>query len=323
MSEPQPLVSIITATYNAAGFIGETLRSVDAQTYPNIEHVFVDGASTDGTVELIEEYAAGRNVKWVSEPDSGVAEANNKGLQMAGGEIVVIVPADDVLFPWSVSTAMDYLRANPGVDLAYGDFLAWESERDVLHLRLHRPFNRGDMARTQCPTFVYFRRRVFHEIGGFDPAYRFHTDHDFWLRATDGRTVHRIPEIMGAFRKHAGTYTRAEGASERAALEFAELAVKYQYARSPLFRPLSSWDRLCVAVYRRALLLRMLYHSARVTREGGSAPPGTPWRRFLSTYTVSAESWRSLGATLLFPNRSRYEVAIRPRAGRDREDAAS
>ena len=90
-------ISVVTAAYNAAKTIEQTISSVVNQDYPYIEYVIVDGSSTDGTVSIIEKYASSYNIKWVSEPDRGLYDALNKGVQMATGDYIEIIGADDAL----------------------------------------------------------------------------------------------------------------------------------------------------------------------------------------------------------------------------------
>src|SRR4051812_18150538 len=93
---PLPRISIITPAYQAAGTLPATLESVRAQGYPGLEHIVVDGDSTDGSVELLR---AAEGVRWISEPDRGLADAMNKGVAMATGDIIGELNADDVYLP--------------------------------------------------------------------------------------------------------------------------------------------------------------------------------------------------------------------------------
>ena len=112
--EFRPLVSIITPSLNQARFLDDTLRSVRDQTYPHIEHIVIDGGSTDGTVEMLARNLCDERFRWLSEPDDGMYWAVNKGLRMASGSIVAYLNADDVFLPWSVAAAVDFLRISAG-----------------------------------------------------------------------------------------------------------------------------------------------------------------------------------------------------------------
>ena len=117
----ETLVSIVTPTLNRADSIGDVLASVAAQTHGSIEHIIVDGGSTDGTVEVVERFSrtARYPIRWISEPDTGMYDAINKGLRMARGDVVAYLNSDDLYFPWSVETAVRTLQE--GCDFVFGD----------------------------------------------------------------------------------------------------------------------------------------------------------------------------------------------------------
>ncbi len=100
-----PLVTVITATWNAAATLPECLASVEAQDYPNVEHLVMDGASRDNTVDILRKHA-GKRMRWVSEPDRGIYDAWNKGLRLAQGEWIAFLGADDVYLPGAISAYM-------------------------------------------------------------------------------------------------------------------------------------------------------------------------------------------------------------------------
>src|SRR4051812_39953605 len=102
-----PRVSIITPVLNGARFIEKTILSVINQTYCNVEHIIVDGGSTDGTMEIIRKYAD-RIARVVSEPDSGLYDAGNKGMRLASGSILSFLGSDDLLMPWGVNCVVQY-----------------------------------------------------------------------------------------------------------------------------------------------------------------------------------------------------------------------
>ena len=122
-------ISIITITYNSAKTLPRALESVRSQTYGDIEHIIIDGASTDGTVEIIKNYSKGpsdkvpstKEVRWVSEPDGGIYDALNKGIRMATGDVIGFLHSDDVLYSpdsiGQIAAAFESTKA----DVVYGD----------------------------------------------------------------------------------------------------------------------------------------------------------------------------------------------------------
>lgn len=313
MTNKQPLVSVVTPTFNSAAFLAEHLDSVGSQTYPNIEHVFVDGGSTDDTVELIKQYAKTHNVTWISEPDGGTADATSKGLRMASGDITVILPSDDLLFPWSVQTAVEYLEKHPDVDVVHGDSLRLEESRDELILRLHKPYSFGYVARTECltPQATFFRRRAIEGNEHLEPGLRHACDYEWVLRVIQGRRVRNIREVLAVVRKREGAVNRESGVARAMAKETAQIRKRYLNPRNPLNSLLRWWDRISAAAWRRYLLIRMLMLSVR--RNSANGDGEGPWARFLQTHSVTAPS-KSVWS-LFFPRRT-YGVHVCRRESR-------
>jgi glycosyltransferase involved in cell wall biosynthesis len=188
MNESLPSISIITPCLNAVGTISRALDSVRAQAYPNVDHIVVDGGSTDGTVEVLE----GRgDVRFISEPDAGLSDAMNKGLRMARGDIVGWLNADDVYLPGAFDAVVEAARARPDAWWITGrcpivDADGREIRRFVTSyknfLLRHYSFPRYLTQNfISCPaTFV---RRAAHEtVGPFRLEYRYSMDYDVFLR---------------------------------------------------------------------------------------------------------------------------------------------
>ena len=114
-----PLVSIITPSFNKGPYIEETLQSVRNQTYPHIEHIVIDGGSTDETLPILEKYSG--DIVWISEPDKGQSDAINKGWRRSHGEIIVYLNADDTYLPDAVEIAVNYFLQHPETGMIYGD----------------------------------------------------------------------------------------------------------------------------------------------------------------------------------------------------------
>lgn len=175
-------ISIITVCRNSAATIGDTLRSVAAQNHPDVEHLVIDGVSTDTTLDVVRVHGA-HVAKLVSEKDHGIYDAMNKGAELATGEVIGFLNSDD----WYAGPdVLTWVAAafQAGVDLAYGDlrFVTPEAPfecrriwRDATHLAAD--FFRTGWHPAHPSTFV--RREVFRASGGFDPRWKIGADYAF------------------------------------------------------------------------------------------------------------------------------------------------
>ncbi|MBN1919396.1 MAG: glycosyltransferase [Verrucomicrobia bacterium] len=209
----QPLVSIITPSHNHAAFLEETIRSVLAQDYPNIEYIVVDGGSTDGSVEIIKRYGD-RIARWVSEPDEGQSHAINKGFRMATGEIVAWLNSDDLYFPDAVSTAVKCFVADERLGLVYGHGVF--VDRDGGFLRYFTEVEPYDAFRLRnCSDYImqpttFFRRDALLDVGLLNESLHYAMDWDLWCRfAESGCGVHFEPRLIAATRVYPETKTTA------------------------------------------------------------------------------------------------------------------
>ena len=197
------LVSIVTPSYNQASFLERTMKSVLDQDYFNIEYIVVDGASTDGSVDIIKKYAD-KLAFWVSERDSGQADAINKGMKHAKGEIVAWLNSDDCYLPGAVSAAVEALEENPDAVMVYGDMLSIDENDFVINEFKYKQLSFEDLLCFQIigQPAVFFRRDVFEKVGGLDTSYSLLLDHQLWLRiAALGRIVH-VSQTWSAARYH-------------------------------------------------------------------------------------------------------------------------
>ncbi len=190
MSQNQPLVSIVTPSFNKGPYIEDTIRSVRNQTYKNIEHIVIDGASTDDTIAILEKYD--KDIRWISEPDRGQSDAINRGWRMARGEIIAYLNADDTYLPDAVETAVRFFNENPGTHMVYGDgIITDELGRNPRTIR-SGVFSQKDLVFCQDTIFqpsVFLRREVFEEIGDVDVDLHLAMDLDYWLRTSLRHTI--------------------------------------------------------------------------------------------------------------------------------------
>lgn len=208
-----PLVSIITPSFNQARYIEQTIQSVLGQDYPRIEYIVVDGASTDGSVEIIKKYAD-KLAWWLSEKDSGQADAINKGLARATGEIVAWLNSDDYYLPGAVSAAVKIFEENPDVVLVYGNMLAVDERGNAFNTLTYKQLTLQDLLCFQIigQPAVFFRREVLSKAGMLDPTFHFLLDHHLWIRiAQHGRILH-VDQTWAAARYHAEAKNRAKAA---------------------------------------------------------------------------------------------------------------
>lgn len=205
------LVSIVTPSYNQASYLEQTIQSVLSQDYPRIESIVIDGGSTDGSVEIIKKYES-RLAYWASEKDNGQADAINKGLARAKGEILAWLNSDDYYLPNTISSAVKIFEENPDVIMLYGDILAVDEQGQTINLLKYRQLSLEDLLCFQIigQPAVYFRRQAYEKRGGLDPTFHFLLDHHLWIRlAQQGKILH-VPQTWAAARYHAEAKNRAK-----------------------------------------------------------------------------------------------------------------
>ena len=207
------LVSVVTPSFNQARYLETTIQSVLSQDYARIEYIVMDGASQDGSMEIIKRYE-NRLAYWVSEKDSGQADAVNKGLARASGDILAWLNSDDYYLPNTISSAVKLFEENPDVIMIYGDMLAVDELGKTINALKYKQLSLEDLLCFQIigqPT-VFFRREAFEKTGGLDTSFHFLLDHHLWIRlAQQGKILH-MPQTWAAARYHAEAKNRAQAA---------------------------------------------------------------------------------------------------------------
>jgi len=204
-----PLVSIVTPSFNQAQFIEQAIQCVLSQDYPNIEHIVVDGASTDETVAILRKYDD--KIHWISEPDNGQSEALNKGFQLAEGDIIGWLNADDLYMPYTVSLAVDYLQKYPEVSLVHGAGQYIDENGRVIMSRRGGDFGLEKLIgiNTIMSIATFFRREIFDSVGFLNEDLHYVMDWEYWIRiAMAGLKLKHIPDpVMALSREHSNAKT--------------------------------------------------------------------------------------------------------------------
>ncbi len=207
----QPKVSVVTAVLNRADSIERTLASVREQTYRDLEHVVVDGGSTDGTVEILRR---SQGIRWISEPDNGLADAMNKGIAMASGEWIGWLNSDDYYLPGALQAVADAAGSNPDahwltgrcriidgddreIRTAITAYKNWLLRHYSFPLYLTQNF-------ISCPS-TFVRKDAYEVAGALDSRYRISMDYDVFLRIASRWDPVVLDRELAVFRMTEGT----------------------------------------------------------------------------------------------------------------------
>ena len=206
------LVSIITPSFNQAAYLEQTILSVLNQDYSNIEYMVLDGASTDNSVDIIRKYE-NRLAYWVSEKDNGQADAINKGLDQARGEIVAWLNSDDYYLAGTVSSAVKIFEQHPHVVLVYGNMLAVDEHGKTFNTLNYKQLTLEDLLCFQIigQPAVFMRRSALNNIR-LDPEFHFLLDHYLWIQIAHRGNILYVNETWAAARYHADAKNRAKAA---------------------------------------------------------------------------------------------------------------
>ena len=189
-------VSIITATYNSAETIKDTLVSVNKQTYKNIEHIIIDGGSKDNTLEIIEKYGERVNII-VSEPDKGIYDAMNKGIKAATGDVVGILNSDDFFASDDViEKIVDRFGNDKDVEAVYSNlyYVKQNNPKEIVRHWVSTPFKEGSFFKGWHPPHptLYVKREVYEKYGVFDLDFKLAADFELMLRFFEKYKVNTV-----------------------------------------------------------------------------------------------------------------------------------
>lgn len=265
----RPLVSVVVPSFNQGRFIKETIDSILGQDYRPIEVLVLDGGSTDQTVSVLASYNGTPELKWWSEPDNGVVDAVNKGLEKANGEIIAIQSSDDLYLPGAITAAAEFLREHSDVSLVYGDVELINERSEVVGRDILQQFDLkhylGRFSYIPQPS-AFFRAEIVNELGGWREAVSYVADAEYWLRIAVEHKVARVDRMMARYRYHpdqrdtqkakiardweqAITDLLAANNLDRSTRRFAQMGIylaKYRYT------PEAEWLRRSLYLYRAA-----------------------------------------------------------------------
>lgn len=205
----QPLVSIITPSFNQAKYIEETILSVRNQDYPNIEHIVIDGGSTDGTLDILRKYED--RLTWFSEKDNGQADAINKGFRKATGDILGWVNSDDMYVAGAIRVVAEHFQTHPEDNFIYGDAEALDESGKSFGIRTHVKQGGykelvGELDFIVQPA-TFWRVGVWKTCGELDETLHYTLDYEYWMRAARQFPPRYIPVVLAKERLYAAAKT--------------------------------------------------------------------------------------------------------------------
>ena len=249
-------VSVITVSYNSVETLEQTIQSVLNQTYPNIEYIIIDGGSTDGTVDIIKKYH-NKIAYWVSEKDSGISDAFNKGLLVASGDIVGILNADDFYAKEAVEIVVKEFTYNQKIDFVFGDMYHSDESGKILHKVIGNSNYKNEIYYTMPAIFhptVFVRKDVYNINGSFNLKFKTAMDYEFFLRIT-------VNNAQGLYIPHVLATMRLGGESSqniiRGRREVMTASIYYGYNR---YLAQGRFCIICLKVYVRKLLEKFGLH---------------------------------------------------------------
>lgn len=220
-------VSVVTPLLNQASFVEETIESVKSQGYPALEHIVIDGGSKDGSLEILARHDD--DLTWISESDDGQAAAINKGFEMATGDILCWLNADDLLAPGAVQRVVSLFQERPSAAFVYGDAEAIDARGRSYGRRVNvGPGSRRELVEDRdfvVQPAAFWRSRLWDEVGPLDERLRYVFDYELWMRIAARCELHYVPFVLARERLHSEAKTFEGGI--RRAQELEEIATRH------------------------------------------------------------------------------------------------
>ncbi|HEY9637596.1 MAG TPA: glycosyltransferase family 2 protein [Coleofasciculaceae cyanobacterium] len=199
-----PRISIITPSYNQGKFLEATIRSVLLQGYPNLEYIVIDGGSTDQSVEVIKKYE-NHLFYWISEDDSGQAQAINKGLKQSSGEILGWINSDDIYVKGAFYKIIKTFQENPDCIVVHGNRILINEGGDVIGWNYLPPFEPATLVYNVCSETAFWQRFAMDKTGLLKESLKFAIDLEFFSRLYQYGKFLKLDDYLGYFRCHAET----------------------------------------------------------------------------------------------------------------------
>ena len=258
-----PKLSIITPSLNQVAFIERTIRSVLDQGYPDLEYLVIDGGSTDGTIDILKHYE--HRLKWISEKDEGQADAINKGILRATGDIIAYLNSDDVFEEGALRRVGEYFTAHPEAMWLTGKCrIIDEHDREIRgmitayknFLLRHYSYEMLLVTNPISQPATFWKRGLVREFGLFDKNEHLVMDYEYWLRIGRRYGPGILDDYLARFRVHGGAKTVSTNFSNFKQ----ELAVAKKYSRSKTVRMFhyANYAMIVAAYVSMAFLSRMV-----------------------------------------------------------------
>lgn len=225
-------LSILLVVLNNKAFIAQAMDNFVAQSCPDAELLVMDGASTDGTLSIIQDYAARYpSIRYISEKDAGQSDAMNKGLRLAKGEFVSFLNVDDYYSEGVLNEVVDLLHADASIDFITGNCNVWDAQGELIYLNRPTPIEKHHVLSGYHfpvnPTAYFYRRSIHEKIGFYNEKNHYNMDLEFIIQTALQYKITYVDRIWGNFRMLPDTKTFSDQANNSLELRKQELLLRY------------------------------------------------------------------------------------------------